>query len=72
MLRADVKAVLPPCLKSEEPFAGDWREGKDADTQEPRSLPLCLIAVNWVESKTLGAQVAVAVNQFGNNDDYKV
>lgn len=55
MIRVDFGAVLPPSLKSEEPFAGDWREGKDTDTQEPRSLPSCLIAVNWVESKTLGA-----------------
>lgn len=28
--------------------------------------------MNWVESKTLGDQGAVALNPFGNNDNYKV
>lgn len=35
------------------------------------SFHLCLMGVHWVESKTLGDQVAVAFNLFGNNDNYK-
>lgn len=60
VLRMDFGVIWPPRLKSVEPFAGDKREGKSSDMRDLHTFHLCLIGVNWVESKTLGDRVAMA------------